>query len=516
MDGVNAKSGGIKLKKLSGDYDLGYLYGNVKTHKPGNPIRPIISQIPTPTYRLAKDLAKLLSPYIPSRYSLASSSEFLDLIKGMPTSGTVASLDVESLFTNVPVDTTIDYILDRVYRDDTTPALDIPESALKTLLYLCTKEVPFKCPKGNMYFQKDGVAMGSPLGVLFANFFMGTVENLVFSQRQKPQIYCRYIDDIFVLVEDVKELEELREAFARTSGLHFTKEISRDGTLPFLDILLKFDGDNVQTSVYVKETNSGHCLNGRSECPTRYLDTTIAAYIRRALSHCSSWRTTHEEIDRVSQLLVDNGYPFHQVSRVAKRVIDKWYSGQPPAPTVEAPSPIRIFYRSHMSSSYKTDERIMKNIIRRNVRPCNAAQQLDFVIYYRSKRTSNLLLKNNMTTPPPPLQRSHVVYEYFCQHEDCGPRTSYIGMTTTKLSRRLTCHLQSGTIKTHHLQVHNTPLTRKHLEEGTVILASDVDPRRLIILEALYIKTKNPSINLQNDFLLSLPSSRNVSSRHVQ
>ena len=55
----------IPLKKITGDYSPGYIYGNVKTHKPGEKIRPIISQISTPTYRVAKDLDQIIKKYLP-------------------------------------------------------------------------------------------------------------------------------------------------------------------------------------------------------------------------------------------------------------------------------------------------------------------------------------------------------------------------------------------------------------------------------------------------------------------
>ena len=56
-----------------------------------------------------------------------------------------------------------------------------------------------------MYVQQDGVAMGSPLGVLFANFYMGVVEERVFSKIPRPHIYCRYIDDTFVSLDTEEE-----------------------------------------------------------------------------------------------------------------------------------------------------------------------------------------------------------------------------------------------------------------------------------------------------------------------
>ncbi|XP_068201557.1 uncharacterized protein [Palaemon carinicauda] len=144
-------------------------------------------------------------------------------------------MDVESLFTNVPVDETIDLIADRVYSDETTPELNIPEQALRTLLAICTKRAPFTTHRGHMYLQKDGVAMGSHLAVLFANFYMGVVEERVFSQVECPLAYFRYIDDTFVKATSTEAIENLMRTFEDNSVLHFTLENSVDNSLPFLD-----------------------------------------------------------------------------------------------------------------------------------------------------------------------------------------------------------------------------------------------------------------------------------------
>ena len=98
----------------------------------------------------------------------------------------------------MPVEETIEMIIQEVYHSHKSP-LDIPEDLLRQLLKLCTKEAIFRAPDGRLYQQIDGVAMGSPLGVLFANFYMGMVERRVFENRDLcPHIYGRYIDDIFV------------------------------------------------------------------------------------------------------------------------------------------------------------------------------------------------------------------------------------------------------------------------------------------------------------------------------
>ncbi|XP_076029787.1 uncharacterized protein LOC143018312 [Oratosquilla oratoria] len=346
VDTVNAKAGGLKLPKLVGNYGLGYCYGNVKTHKAGSPLRPIISQIPTPTYVIAKKLNELLTPFVPSRFSLSSAADFLDLLSNSDTNGVIASLDAESLFTHVPILRTINYILEEVYPENGVPKLDLPKAALKALLEVCTMEAPFVCPRGNMYRQIDGVAMGSPLGVLFANFFMGMVEKETLNCFKKPSIYARYIDDIFVKVDCKSELPLLKDILQEISGLNFTIEFSQENKLPFLDILVQQSPLYFKTSVYTKPTNPGLCLNGMSECPQRYKDSTIRAFIRRALTHSSSWSATYLEIERATQVLVNNGYPNKEINKIIKHEIDKWYL-QHNATNKEGER-IKIFYKTFM------------------------------------------------------------------------------------------------------------------------------------------------------------------------
>ena len=50
------------------------------------------------------------------------------------------SFNVKGLFTNLPLNETIDIILRKVY-DENKIVINIPRSVLKELLYLCTKHV---------------------------------------------------------------------------------------------------------------------------------------------------------------------------------------------------------------------------------------------------------------------------------------------------------------------------------------------------------------------------------------
>ena len=195
---LNAAQGDVHMPTIVGDFSPGYLYCNVKIHKPGNPLRPIISQVLTPTYNLAKTLNRIITPFIPAQYMSKSTNDFVDLLHSSNTQGMIASLDVESLFTNVPIDKTIDIILEHAYNSDELTPPKIPKDILKQLLELCTKKAPFRSPEGGLYLQIGGVAMGSPLGPTFANFYMGHLEQMILSNdNDPPSIYTRYVDDIF-------------------------------------------------------------------------------------------------------------------------------------------------------------------------------------------------------------------------------------------------------------------------------------------------------------------------------
>ena len=51
-----------------------------------------------------------------------------------------------------------------------------------------------------MYTKVDGVSIGSPLLVTFANYYMTHLKNQIFNSEPqlKPTLYCRFVDDDFV------------------------------------------------------------------------------------------------------------------------------------------------------------------------------------------------------------------------------------------------------------------------------------------------------------------------------
>ena len=98
------------------------------------------------------------------------------------------------------------------------------------------------------------------------------------------------------------------------------------------------------------------------------------------------------------------------------------------------------------------------------------------------------------------LKKTNVIYHYRCQKGDCAllANNGYIGQTATTLSRRITMHLQNGGILTHNNSHHpEDRLTRKDITDNINVLKEVNDPRRLLVLEAIYIRKLDPTINRQ-------------------
>ena len=143
-----------------------------KIHKPlvnGFPkLRPILSAINTGTYKWAKFFVPLLKPFTSNNYAVKDFFDFAKDITQQSSKLFMAFLDVNSLFTNVPLDETIEICVNEVFKSSQTVS-GLYKQVLE-MLSLTTKENVILFHQ-NYFSQIDRVAMGSPLVTTWLTLF---------------------------------------------------------------------------------------------------------------------------------------------------------------------------------------------------------------------------------------------------------------------------------------------------------------------------------------------------------
>ena len=145
----------------------------------------------------------------------------------------MASLDVESLFTNIPLEETIKICCDSLYKNQEL-LCNISKNQFEKLLRAALSNNYFLFD-GSIYQQIDGVAMGSPLGPSLANAFLAHYEQIWLNDcpdEFKRVYYKKYVDDIFVLFRSSHHLEKFNEYLnTKHVNIKFTNEKDVNGSL---------------------------------------------------------------------------------------------------------------------------------------------------------------------------------------------------------------------------------------------------------------------------------------------
>ena len=123
------------------------------------------------------------------------------------------SYDVESLFTNIPIKDTIDFICEEIYVHKKLKPI-CKKSMFKKLLYKlttgCTFSATRKLPK-----QVVGISVGGTLSVILSDCFMNKMEGDIVLPL-KPKFYRRFVDDTYRR----RKKNETDELFSKMNSYH--------------------------------------------------------------------------------------------------------------------------------------------------------------------------------------------------------------------------------------------------------------------------------------------------------
>ncbi|XP_062714231.1 uncharacterized protein LOC134291004 [Aedes albopictus] len=232
------------------------IYGLPKAHKPELPLRPVVPNITSPTYQLSKYVSNIIQAATNCEYNIRDSFTFAAEIKHLkvPEDHVIVSFDVISLFTNVPKE-----LILRAIRED----WDRIKEHTQINMYLFLEIVNFCLDnsyfmfRSQIYSQKFGTAMGSPLSPILADIVLNKLITTVVQSLDFVILFLKkYVDDFFIVLPRDK-VQATLEAFNNyNERLQFTVEEENNGRLPFLDILVIRNDDQTLSTECKRSTSS--------------------------------------------------------------------------------------------------------------------------------------------------------------------------------------------------------------------------------------------------------------------
>ena len=256
------------LKLYPDHFDMPRVYALIKVHKQNNPARLICPYTEHPLAKFAKFISDIITPIIKtSKYSLKDSRQFIDQIQQIKLScnDIMVSLDIVNLFTNVPINFTLNIIEDKLNsnrkfkRDSKIPIHEIISSIN---FIMQNTSFSFNC---KFYRQTSGAPMGCPLSPIIAESLVSYIFENAIDKFNHDIKFCRfYVDDSFIVINKMYLdyfLSHINTIAKSTGNIVFTLEKETDSCIAFLDIKLNRIDNKIITSVYRKPTHSNRYLD---------------------------------------------------------------------------------------------------------------------------------------------------------------------------------------------------------------------------------------------------------------
>ena len=463
-------------------------YAPPKIHKETLSWRIIVSSINGPTYKLSSFLANILSKIVgKSPYHTVDSWQFCKEIRNIHLpyeSLRLVSLDVVSLFTNVPVDLAIQVLHHRWTEIEQHTKID-RDGFLQAVKFVLESNIFLF--NGVFYKQVFGTAMGSPISPVIANIVMERLEMISLSKVPfQPILYKRYVDDIITCI-NLEDLQTFLDTFnSFHNRLQFTYEIEEDSCLNFLDTWVIRSNNKLITNWYHKPSWSGRYINFISAHPMQHKVGLIKGLIDRAVLLADpEFRPANLLL--VKDTLKRNSYPGEMISAIIRERIFEIYH------------PFIVEKRKE-EKTRKTGPISWKNTV---VIPFinNISNDIKRIFKKAGIHTIFKLPFYSKCLFPPIkdkislLKNSNIVYSIPCM----GCNQVYIGQTSRLLEKRIYEHKRN--IFSPPLQ--HTALTKHSIEfdhrfdyNNVKVVDKETKLNQRILLETLHM-IKQPSVNLR-------------------
>ena len=149
--------------------------------------------------------------------------------------------------------------------------------------------------------------MGQRLAPSLAIAFMSKIEAPVLNLR--PKLYCRYIDDCFVICSTQKEIDKCFDLLNRQSEyIKFTREKPRDNWLPFLNVQINLNQSGYIKKWYRKPSNKNILVHYFSTHPSQTKRALLRNMFQTARNVCTGRKEKEESITLARNIAIAIGY----------------------------------------------------------------------------------------------------------------------------------------------------------------------------------------------------------------
>lgn len=471
-------------------------YGLPKLHKPNIPLRPIVATYSSPTYQISKFYSNILSNITSlNNHSIKDSwsfKKFIDSIK-IPKENTLFSLDIISLYTNIPIDLALLAVENNWHKINNFT--DIPkEEFLNTLKFILHST--YFTYNNKIYSQQFGVPMGSPISSTIAELVLGELETNLLQSLPSISFYKRYVDDIIICANPL-HIQLIQKTFNNYHPrLQFTIEFENiNKSINFLDLtLIRHPSGAIHTNWHRKNVKTNRYINYYSQTPTKYKRSIITNLVDHAIL-LSNRQFHYQNIKIIKNILLANNYPLNFIT---KHINNRIYSLKNKTSTNHNTTPSSNVNNSDPIPRYVSIPYIP--FLSHNIEKILNNYNLKTV--FNNFNTSNKLLYSTLKDITNPDLKSNLVYSIPCNN--CN--SVYIGQTKQYLKTRLNQHKLS--IKHKLLTPHkpNTALSDHSIDNlhnfnfnNTKILHFEPNLNKRLFLESIEIKKSPTSINYRTD-----------------
>ena len=182
-----------------------------------------------------------------------SSKEFVDYVQNFTISESeiLVFFDVVSLFTSVSMDKAIDLVSELLTSDESLSLrTSLAISVLTKDFKHCFSSTVFSY-KNSLFKQIFGTPMGSCISPIIASLCMEHVEHTAITTfHTPPSVWLRYVDDTFCILNKDHINDFHSHLNSICSHIHFTIEKEHNFSPPFLDVQVKRNSRNGNTTTH--------------------------------------------------------------------------------------------------------------------------------------------------------------------------------------------------------------------------------------------------------------------------